>query len=674
MSEANAGSQWERVAAELRACREAQQRAWGDIDNTTLGRYLAGEVTPEEQRQIESALDTLPELRKLTDLVRDVLGEVETPEPVSVPYGPTVLPFPQPQAQPRAAAAGTALERRGPARGWKTWYRRRHVRQYTGLAAAACVLFVLGVALPRSSGIASAPESGPSLAYSSPVAARGLPFVNDREALGHITAGEWLQSGGNADDRLRRPDQTLERIDLSVHALEAKGKTREAERLVHLYASNLTRQAVVFQEKGDLDAAEPALHQACRLWTQALGAEAPESVRTRNSLAGMYEVALNTMPAAPNAFALTYAAATPPAPAVSQRYEPTQGMFLTAGQPNFKSYNTDNPYHATPPGQTVHSASGYAPASPYSRPSRHSAVAAKVDSRSVAVAHAKNAGRSAAPSSPSAAVLALRERLTRQNQKELRTTVVPVLVHALRETKDATERQRLERALGQLGPAARDAVPVLLDCYRQATDASERGIVLLTLGQVGSAARQAMPVLVESLHSDNLELRDCAARALAQLGPVARDYGKDLAKVGKDDPLIDHVVRFIDSPAGRSGIEDDAECFSLHTIQVARDEVQRLAATAHFEVHIATVADQAAFRIKKEHLDRQASDKGVYLCIDRQAADVHVYVSDALQKQGLREAQLRDVVKKYLRQKQFDRGLSAGLQVLADFQKQQVKQ
>src|SRR5579884_3775466 len=98
-SESNGGSQWGRVAAELRACREAQQRAWGDIDNTTLGRYLAGEVTPDERQHIETALQELPELRKLLELVQDVLGESEVaaPAPASVPYGPATLPFPRPQ-------------------------------------------------------------------------------------------------------------------------------------------------------------------------------------------------------------------------------------------------------------------------------------------------------------------------------------------------------------------------------------------------------------------------------------------------------------------------------------------------------------------------------------------------------------------------------------------------
>src|SRR5262245_65986706 len=76
---------WDRVASELRACKEAQQRAWGDIDSADLGRYLAGEAAGEELTRIEQALEDLPELRKLTDLVRDVLIDLE---PVAVPADP----------------------------------------------------------------------------------------------------------------------------------------------------------------------------------------------------------------------------------------------------------------------------------------------------------------------------------------------------------------------------------------------------------------------------------------------------------------------------------------------------------------------------------------------------------------------------------------------------------
>ena len=54
------GEAWDRVASELRACKEAQQRAWGDIDSADLGRDLAGEAAGQELSRIEQALEDLP--------------------------------------------------------------------------------------------------------------------------------------------------------------------------------------------------------------------------------------------------------------------------------------------------------------------------------------------------------------------------------------------------------------------------------------------------------------------------------------------------------------------------------------------------------------------------------------------------------------------------------------
>ena len=90
--------QWDRVAAELRAHKETQQQAWGDIDNATLGRYLAGDLSSDERQHIEQALTQLPELRKLTAIVRDVLDEFDPAAPVPLAEVPHVLSFPQGRA------------------------------------------------------------------------------------------------------------------------------------------------------------------------------------------------------------------------------------------------------------------------------------------------------------------------------------------------------------------------------------------------------------------------------------------------------------------------------------------------------------------------------------------------------------------------------------------------
>ena len=191
------------------------------------------------------------------------------------------------------------------------------------------------------------------------------------------------------------------------------------------------------------------------------------------------------------------------------------------------------------------------------------------------------------PTAPAAAV-ALRERLTNQSQRELKSSVVPVLTQALREATDTSERQRLARALGQSGPAARESVPALLHCYRTATSIVERSAVLLALGQIGPPARQAVPVFLECLRSDSAEVRDCAARALVQLGPAARASCRAFVTKAGDNAQVRNVMRRIDGPEGRIGIDDECECFSIKTIQQTQQEVRRLAATYQVEVLVET--------------------------------------------------------------------------------------
>jgi hypothetical protein len=72
--------QWDRVAAELRAHREAQREAWGDFDANQVTRYLAGLCTPQERAAVEVAMRSLPDVRELIE----VLQAMEFP----VPPGP----------------------------------------------------------------------------------------------------------------------------------------------------------------------------------------------------------------------------------------------------------------------------------------------------------------------------------------------------------------------------------------------------------------------------------------------------------------------------------------------------------------------------------------------------------------------------------------------------------
>jgi len=113
-SDLRPGDQWERVAAELKAQREAQRKAWGDIDNLLLGRYLAADTTAEEREQVEAALEQHPDLRFLTEVVSEVVAECpaveNTPEPAVIPFStrkqqPRFLRF----TRQRAALAAACL-------------------------------------------------------------------------------------------------------------------------------------------------------------------------------------------------------------------------------------------------------------------------------------------------------------------------------------------------------------------------------------------------------------------------------------------------------------------------------------------------------------------------------------------------------------------------------------
>jgi hypothetical protein len=288
MAEQNerAADQWERVEVELRACRAAQQRTWGDIDPLTLGRYLSDEVDGTERRRVEQALDELPELRRLTDLVRDVLGEAE-PAPALV----ETLPF-------------RARRVRAP------W------RRYAALAAAASVLLVLGVALPRL----ASPSAEPSL---------------DQVAR--------IQGDGSAS---RRPDLELALLVQEADDLQERGRYQESLAKVERAEQLLVRAPLheertvevcerlgeAAQKAGDLDCSERLLQLSYAARRQAHPASRNEDTkRTTVCLANAYQYALNSAPT-PYRIHDTTTAPLAPAPApVRSGMKPLMAVTSAAG-------------------------------------------------------------------------------------------------------------------------------------------------------------------------------------------------------------------------------------------------------------------------------------------------------------------------------------------------------
>ncbi len=147
---------------------------------------------------------------------------------------------------------------------------------------------------------------------------------------------------------------------------------------------------------------------------------------------------------------------------------------------------------------------------------------------------------------------------------------------------------------------------------------------------------------------------------------------KDLAKRSKGDPLVHEVMRCINGPEGRIGIDDECDCFSLKTIQREQGEIRRLAATSHMEVLVETVANPGLDTIDKTGDRKTALGRSsVYVRINKDTGDAQVQVSEALQKQGLTDARLRQALEPYLKNKEYDQSLHAGVAFLAQFEKEQ---
>ena len=273
--------QWERVASELRACRQAQQQAWGDVDNATLGRYLADDVTPDERRRIEAALNERPELRKLTDLVSDVLRDCEPASTPQTTGRPALLPF-------RKASPPPTTTRR--------W------RRYAAVAAAACLLFGLGyVVLPRTG---SAPHA-----------------ENETLLSGVFTSAnrEIVVPGPS------KPPHTDVMLDVAKDAKTPEGAAAKSAELaipdpvVLACADGLNWAGEHLQSAGDIDKAEWSYNLAHKIQVWKLGPDAPPTVETRQKLGDVYQIALNTSDAPSDAH-MAKVVAIPADPPVSYHH------------------------------------------------------------------------------------------------------------------------------------------------------------------------------------------------------------------------------------------------------------------------------------------------------------------------------------------------------------------
>jgi HEAT repeat protein len=118
---------------------------------------------------------------------------------------------------------------------------------------------------------------------------------------------------------------------------------------------------------------------------------------------------------------------------------------------------------------------------------------------------------------------------------------VPALVQALKEDPSRDVRDGAVWSLRQFGPDAKEAVPALADALAAAlkdsqdTDGFRGERIEAALGAIGPAAGAAVPVLIEALGSDHLRVQVWAADALGKIGAPSKPAISRLVQLLNDE-------------------------------------------------------------------------------------------------------------------------------------------
>jgi HEAT repeat protein len=118
---------------------------------------------------------------------------------------------------------------------------------------------------------------------------------------------------------------------------------------------------------------------------------------------------------------------------------------------------------------------------------------------------------------------------------------VPALLRALKEDHSREVRDAAAVSLGQFGSDAKEAVPALAEALREALNDGQdvegfRGErIEEAIGLIGPAAGAAVPVLIEGLGSDHLRVPVWAADALGKIGAASRPAISRLVEALNDE-------------------------------------------------------------------------------------------------------------------------------------------
>jgi hypothetical protein len=496
---------WEQVHAELRAQRSAQKQAWGDLDDIVLGRYLADEVDSAERRRIETVLDERPELRQLTDLVRDVLAEFE---PTAAP-SPVTLPFPAPTPVAARPAASVRLVRR--------WWQPR----YAGLVAAAAVLLALGLGLglggvvSRGPGANLLPWSTTDERASVGQGRRFSDSDNSRLALNVLTPADDSSSERRSADAAHHggllaarslatvQQREFERLQFVAAAEQTfapaiddyfsrqtsfylkQGKEEEARSLANERVAVLNEAGQQHKNKGDYPRSESALARANQYCDRAgLGERDPLTAQSRRNHGELLQVALVDGEADAQVRGLAFSLET-------------RRRLLE--QPLWEK-NTVQPMLNMKYGAERYVGQGvmaYAyPTGPRGEPEKQAHKRLVTD--------------------PDAATVSL--------------------CYCLEHPKHPGERVRVAWALAELGPDAHRALPLLAGRLQESRDATECVAILVALNRIGATEKER-PAVLTALHGlhrwyrpVNVQVRNGAVFTLHNLssGAVGLATGKPL--------------------------------------------------------------------------------------------------------------------------------------------------